>query len=148
MRPIKFRGQNPYTKEWKYGYYFVRTQLGIGYPQIWQEDGTPVPIDPETVGQYTGYLDKHNKKIYEGDIIYHCYFKAYYQIIWGKFSDCCVQGETWVMSPDVWQCTLGYWCQQSDQENAEYGYDEDSGVEVVGNVYENPDLLTEKAATP
>ena len=32
-------------------------------------DGEAVPVIPETVGQYTGFVDKFMRKVFEGDII-------------------------------------------------------------------------------
>lgn len=69
MREIKFRGRNPYSHEWVYGYFFVTKQLGIDHPQIWQENGSPIPVDPETVGQYIGLHDRSGRDFYEGDIV-------------------------------------------------------------------------------
>lgn len=72
-RLIKFRGKRIDNGEWVYG----SLDLTDKRPAIsWlptDEDGDKVPwfayVDPDTVGQFTGYADYDNREIYEGDII-------------------------------------------------------------------------------
>jgi len=72
--------------------------------------------------QYTGLKDKNNKEIYEGDIFHIGSKKILYVVEW---IDCGLKGrqiknKSWI--------GLDYW---------------KDDIEVIGNIYENPELLKE-----
>lgn len=113
-----------------------------------------VEVDPETVGQYIGKKDKNGKKIYEGDI-----FKFEDEIFEKWFTDC---GYEYSSSTNDNYAVVGY-----DEEKARFDFvrykhengqieadlhenhnldfgDFVEGLEVIGNIYDNPELLEEK----
>lgn len=125
MREIKFRGKVlDEPNEWVYGY--------LDYENtIYQDKETEntkccgigiFKIDNETVGQYTGLKDKNRKEIYEGDIVQAIYY-----------------GKKVIGSINYW---LGCFILENScvSDNQLFVFDH---VEVIGNIYDNPELIKE-----
>ena len=121
MREILFRGKSKTTGEWFYGNLFVedakgRTHVGITTKACFN-------IDPETVGQFTGMIDKNGTKIFEGDILnepFLCGEKLYY-VFWDD----------------------DYFAFRAKGEDITYHLDEisPSHCEVIDNIHDNKELL-------
>lgn len=100
------------------------------YLEIGENDWTLV--DADTISQYTGLKDRNGKEIYEGDIYVNPEQpKAHYQVM---FLDGC-----WAGGKDEYsQCPLTL---ESDCDTDELSPVSTDWIEVVGNIYENPDLM-------
>lgn len=133
MRDIRFRGRRLDNGEWAYGNLIITTNPfkkedePFGYfihsgPNIM----APEPVDPKTVGQFTGLKDKAGKEIFEGDLISEG-GSAPYEVIWQHHS---VQ---WIMQ----SLSEGRYYRHMAMDYAAKSY------EIIGNVFDNPDLLQE-----
>ena len=131
MREILFRGKRKDNSEWVYGNYAVTDNNGKQH-FIFQNKAFEFEVDPETVGQYTGITDDNGKKIFEGDILGITNDDPDYDYITKVYLDCdtlCVD----VQGQDYDYTSIGFaieiWNDECDQ------------VEVIGNIYDNPELL-------
>lgn len=116
MRQIKFRGKNRYRKEWLYG---SLSQYGDGSYGI---DG--VPVETDSVGQFTGLLDKNGKEIYEGDIL-------------GCPEDNYFLHETVIFAEGCFMVKNGYTVTPMCAIYNLYRT-------VIGNIHDNPELINHK----
>ena len=134
MREILFKGKRVDNGEWVEGYYayqrksltdneryYILTNNGFGFS--WQN------IVPETLCQYSGLTDKNGKKIFEGDII----STPKYGIDNGKGQN--FSGKD--------KFVVGYADGTYHLKNKlrEFCLRPDSTCEVIGNIFDNPELL-------
>ena len=131
MRTIKFRGRKP-NGEWLYGDLVQCDGQVVIIPADGYDSFDCYFVDPETVGQYTGLKDKNGKEIYEGDV--HEYDGRHFAVKFGYYTD----DDTHVEMYYGW-----YLDSNSLEEQGSLGVDSEKYVNIVGNVYENPELLQE-----
>lgn len=121
MREILFRGKTTRTKMWVFGHY--STNYGTGRPEIREKaECCFTEVIPETVGQYTGLLDKDGKKVFEGDIV-----EAYNLL-----------GESEGIGVVQWSDTFAGW--HISKTKGMYCADIMS-YKIIGNVFDTPELL-------
>lgn len=121
MREIKFRAKRKKNNEWIKGSLYVN-QLTKECAILQYSGG--YEVIPETVGQYTGFKDKNGKEIYEGDIL-----KIINGSINGKVFPYNVEAK-WINDDGCWNIP-----------NFKNAYKETHNFEVIGNIYDNPELL-------
>lgn len=123
MREILFRGK--FGNEWKYGFLSIEPK-GLVIKEPYKNESSNVwHIDADTVGQYTGLTDKNGTKIFEGDII----------DFFGR-SDGDGYG---VVKYDAYETEFGFEYDNIYRSLGRNFYPEN--IEVVGNVYDNPELV-------
>lgn len=133
MREIKFRGKTGTVegKKWVYGYlYKIKSFFSEAYQYfIKNEHLQETIIDEETIGQYTGLKDKNGQEIYEGDIVY----------IKGETELLDIKGK--VEYNDSWAQFVITNTGNIINETEPLGDYEEQDLEVIGNIYNNPELL-------
>ena len=165
MREIKFRGKRIDTSEWVCGYlvnsghqinpyiefwWIAQNRYDIG--TIFNEESCDDTfiwnrVEPNTIGQYTGLKDKNGVEIYEGDIVHTTYLeeKEY-------------NGEKWLDKSEYieqvkWVDKLGAFflllyiedipMYRTMEVGGKYNKVELVSYEVIGNIYDNQELLEE-----
>lgn len=147
MREIKFRGKSTTSGKWVHGMLTtlknleteMQNMIIIKNEGVFNE-GSASPffmewdyIHKDTVGQFTGLKDKSGKVIYEGDII--CVNGKYPKLIkyideWASY---CLANLTDLgcdLKTRHWQQVSPCWWTDYKRE-----------IKVIGNVYDNPELL-------
>lgn len=131
MREIKFRGKTEGGEWIKGNLVCYREDDGEDVTCIVGDKRNEVdacveftPVDPKTVGQFTGLYDAEEKEIYEGDIVRHTIGK---KNSLGNFVD---DYHDIVAVYDGGSFNVSYLSLCLDY------------VEIIGNVYDNPELLS------
>ena len=142
-RYIKFRGLRKDDGKWAYGDLASLKYPVLPYeaPMIMDQDGA-WEVDIETVGQFTGLADKNGKEIYESDIVELPLQSG------ERIKVICRFGTVQRKMDTGWMCDItGFYFQRSDGLNSfpivkNYAGKHDLELfEVVGNIYEHPELL-------
>lgn len=120
-REIIFRGKSLNTNCWVYG--------DLRQDKIRRKAYIDYEVDPDTIGQYTGLIDKNGKKIFEGDILQDELNSRMNHIVKYDNSRCSYTG---------W-CSLVHWNWEKGNIISQEWINE-CGKTVIGNIHDNPDL--------
>ena len=121
MREIKFRIWNSYPKQMN-DWGSVKGKFNLN---IFESD-----LAEYHVMQYTGLKDKNGKEIYEGDIVFINRGDSLRSI-----------NQEVIFNPFVGFCTFRELKGFEEFQHLDLGYFGEDRIEVIGNIYENPDLL-------
>lgn len=131
-REILFRGKRTDNGEWVEGYYvrygFTGKEKHYIVP-VYASDLYAFEVDKKTLCQYTGLTDKNGKKIWENDIIK----TSRYGKDDGKGSNAGFDIFS-VRWDDGSFALYSKWRRFNLRDN--------NGYEVIGNIFDNPELLT------
>ncbi|MEN2468122.1 YopX family protein [Ornithinibacillus sp. JPR2-1] len=113
---FRFRAKHPATKRWMY--------FGIKNVPLW--------VEKDNVQQYTGVVDKKGNPIFDGDILSTDLSRPYLVVEFrnGAFMyQCHDSGKDYydIMFP------------------VEVEHDQDAFAEVIGNIFDNPELLNNES---
>lgn len=133
MREILFRGKatnrdpdyyfrTDYKNgDWVYGL-LTETENYMGFAEMTNTDGVSrIGVDKNTIGQYTGLIDKNGNLIFEGDIVEYARDEEIGLIAYHE------NEAMFVVEFDTWLTDFDHM----------YGKD----LEIIGNIHDNPELL-------
>ena len=129
MREILFRGKSANPKEWCCGFYLILNNYSYIIPddvKLTQDGIEMYHVESETVGQYTGFDDKNGNKIFEGDIVSICNSKTFSFIVYWNHAVKSFILKSTVNGGNGIDCNV---------------LDSTQDIEVIGNIYDNPELL-------
>lgn len=122
MREIMFRGWNKELNNFIYGETILLQEYNNRWVMLVDSELGEEWVYIEEPQQYTCLKDKNGKEIYEGDIVRNCIDHSKYKVSY--------VAENWT----------GYVAETLDEAECWYLY-EFSELEVIGDIYENSELL-------
>ena len=134
-RNIKFRGRCLDNNKWVYGDLEIRRATGQTFIHTYNDDGTynkQHEVDPETVGQFTGWNPRKCGELYDGDII------GFDDWAFNERQRKRMKHHEGVIK---WSDEYGkyqIWC-----SNGCYEGNDVADPQLLGNIYDNPELIND-----
>lgn len=158
----KFRGLSVESfneEEWKYGYLIEDEGYSFIINQVIEANeqyitiGSWHPVNPATLGQSTGLVDKNGKEIFEGDVLK--FNDEWNEYCHEGYVDGSVEGVNYVEVVRSEACfefgktkypdsSLFILMEDEHLNFKDFIKSEDFEFEIIGNIYENPELLEDK----
>lgn len=158
MREILFRGKKIYGGEWAYGkpWIYDRNEAArvnsheaiimnaIEYAR--KDFGDDLyceahPIDPTTIGEFTGLEDAKGSRIFEGDILKICEYPE----VWKPESEWDIHYAYVYFDDGSFKlhdyCSSDGYNELSCVYNGFFPSNDSAVFEVIGNIHDNPELL-------
>ena len=131
MREILFKAKRKDNGEWVEGGYFSEPYTEKKFIICWNSFGLGfnefIEVEPDTICQYTGLVDKNGQKIWENDIV----------SAWSEGKNAIGKvirraDGLYIMYPAYQNKEFWGLCPKKNGKTT---------VEVIGNIFDNPDLL-------
>ena len=125
MRQILFKAKRKDNGEWVEGGYFSEPYTEKKFIICWNSFGLGfnefIEVDPDTICQFTGLTDKNGKKIWENDIVVLAGACGRFVCKWADY--------------------IAKFIFENDFSSSDFVCYRGAEIEVVGNIFDNPDLL-------
>lgn len=143
MREILFKAKRIDNGEWVEGFYFCMVHddgrhihhfimpLGVDLSLGTPIEKIQVEIDGKTICQHTGLTDKNGNKIWENDVVRYSWTDGQGE---AETDVVAVEYDYYGFTPYVWDYDCDGCCL----------YCEIIEIEVIGNIFDNPELLREE----
>lgn len=132
MRDVLFRGKRKDNGKWVYGSYLKKLQYCVvGHLDVIcdNEWGHEYEVSKDTVGQYTGLMDKNGVKIFDGDRVIVPMYRMENHV------------PNFMKGTVEWRNGAFHVTWDDEKYGRHFlGYLQD--VEVIGNMQENQEMLT------
>ena len=124
MREILFRGKSIYDGKWLDGDLYHRNEEVL-ITNFYE--GFNIAVDPSTVCQFAGMLDKTGKRIFEGDVL---------KDDWGKVYEVFFNARNCSFMVKLEHATNEW-----ETGNYRLGEDWSDTIRIIGNIHDNPEFL-------
>lgn len=146
-RIIKFRGKSIYDEEWLYGSLvkIEKDRYAVIPPLNDIEIGESIgmyEVCTETIGQFTGLLDKNGEEIYEGDIVEQIVADGYDYGFIGEVSF--DNGVFGIKHKTYKGCIVSRFVYSSDWNDGHAHGTVLYEYEIKGNIYDHSQLIKEE----
>ena len=109
--------------EWVIGYLHRLSERHPPFIML-RKYGESYEVDEHTICQCTGLKDKNGNLIWENDVVRIKYDDDFSEVGWIKYSNCGVR-YNFVFGTEI------------------YSIDDSCDIEVIGNIFDNPELINE-----